>query len=382
MNDLDRHRRAVHRLGSLGTYFRCASRSCKQKDKIWSSFNDFREHFKSLHDQEDALELIDQSRWLLPPALGREARRLAHSSQTCRDCGKQFKRPCDLTKHEKTHSRPWKCCEESCKYFELGWPTERERDRHVSDKHTVALSKYKCLYPPCTYESKRESNCKQHMEKAHGWQYVRSKGRQPPKRSISPDFSQFLSTEHPDFNNPTLDAQLLNDNFSQKADTRKGAHFAYNPRPSAQLPSSKKPNPRPSPPDKPHDHHSHGSASVPTRHESSPSTHMITKKDGVPKIAIKNTIAEDCSQEKQHRRSLLSCLREKPCSRPPGKICGKAIGMGAMSKPFAKGCFPRSSSIIQRSRTSPFDQGRKIIKSDKLPPSLSTHSMSRLSAII
>ena len=34
---------------------------------------------------------------------------------------------------------------------------------------------FKCQYRPCPYESKRESNCKQHMEKAHGWAYVRSK---------------------------------------------------------------------------------------------------------------------------------------------------------------------------------------------------------------
>jgi uncharacterized C2H2 Zn-finger protein len=94
---------------------------------------------------------------------------------TCRDCNKEFKRPCDLTKHEKTHSRPWKCSEKNCKYFELGWPTEKERDRHMNDKHSAAPAQYKCLYPPCTYASKRESNCKQHMEKAHGWEYVRSK---------------------------------------------------------------------------------------------------------------------------------------------------------------------------------------------------------------
>lgn len=93
----------------------------------------------------------------------------------CRDCKKEFKRPCDLTKHEKTHSRPWKCTDDKCKYYELGWPTEKERDRHVNDKHSAAPPQYKCLYPPCTYASKRESNCKQHMEKAHGWEYVRSK---------------------------------------------------------------------------------------------------------------------------------------------------------------------------------------------------------------
>ncbi|KKY27529.1 putative zinc finger transcription factor [Diplodia seriata] len=93
----------------------------------------------------------------------------------CADCKKEFKRPCDLTKHEKTHSRPWKCTEAKCKYHDLGWPTEKERDRHVNDKHTTAPPQYKCLFTPCAYASKRESNCKQHMEKAHGWTYVRSK---------------------------------------------------------------------------------------------------------------------------------------------------------------------------------------------------------------
>ncbi|KAF2270460.1 hypothetical protein CC78DRAFT_133372 [Lojkania enalia] len=103
----------------------------------------------------------------------------------CRDCKKEFKRPCDLTKHEKTHSRPWKCTEEKCKYYELGWPTEKERDRHINDKHSAAPPQYKCLYPPCTYASKRESNCKQHMEKAHGWEYVRSKSNGRKKAPTS-----------------------------------------------------------------------------------------------------------------------------------------------------------------------------------------------------
>nr|POF12715.1 zinc finger protein 143 [Quercus suber] len=90
-------------------------------------------------------------------------------------CDKEFKRPCDLTKHIKTHERPWKCPEEQCKYHDHGWPTEKERDRHVNDKHSTAPSLYHCLFPPCPYTSKRESNCKQHMEKAHGWDYIRSK---------------------------------------------------------------------------------------------------------------------------------------------------------------------------------------------------------------
>ncbi|PGH09676.1 hypothetical protein AJ79_05642 [Helicocarpus griseus UAMH5409] len=96
-------------------------------------------------------------------------------NKKCDHCDKVFKRPCDLTKHEKTHTRPWKCDEVSCKYHEYGWPTEKERDRHVNDKHSKSPELFKCYWPDCSYQSKRQSNCKQHMEKAHGWQYVRSK---------------------------------------------------------------------------------------------------------------------------------------------------------------------------------------------------------------
>lgn len=90
-------------------------------------------------------------------------------------CGKSFQRPCDLTKHEKTHSRPWKCPQVTCEYHTLGWPSENEMSRHFSDKHSAAPRTYQCLYFPCPYKSKRESNCKLHMEKAHGWHYKRSK---------------------------------------------------------------------------------------------------------------------------------------------------------------------------------------------------------------
>uniref|UniRef100_A0A098D0X1 C2H2-type domain-containing protein n=1 Tax=Gibberella zeae (strain ATCC MYA-4620 / CBS 123657 / FGSC 9075 / NRRL 31084 / PH-1) TaxID=229533 RepID=A0A098D0X1_GIBZE len=95
----------------------------------------------------------------------------------CREpgCNKEFKRPCDLTKHEKTHSRPWKCPVSTCKYHTYGWPTEKEMDRHHNDKHSAAPAMYECSFKPCPYKSKRESNCKQHMEKAHGWTYVRTK---------------------------------------------------------------------------------------------------------------------------------------------------------------------------------------------------------------
>jgi uncharacterized C2H2 Zn-finger protein len=111
-------------------------------------------------------------------------------------------------KHEKTHSRPWKCTEPSCKYHEYGWPTEKERDRHMNDKHSTSPNMYKCHFSPCPYESKRESNCKQHMEKAHGWKYVRSKNngkapKKPPAANTPPTpqtpGSNFFNPRTPDY---------------------------------------------------------------------------------------------------------------------------------------------------------------------------------------
>ncbi|KAJ5124413.1 Zinc finger C2H2 [Penicillium bovifimosum] len=108
-------------------------------------------------------------------------------NQKCPNCEKVFKRPCDLTKHEKTHTRPWKCDHTDCAYHTKGWPTEKERDRHMNDKHSAQPILYKCQFHQCPYTSKRASNCKQHMEKSHGWIYVRSKnnGRSGSKRGSS-----------------------------------------------------------------------------------------------------------------------------------------------------------------------------------------------------
>ncbi|KAH7418837.1 hypothetical protein BKA64DRAFT_655356 [Cadophora sp. MPI-SDFR-AT-0126] len=46
--------------------------------------------------------------------------------------------------------------------------------RHFTDRHAETPRMYQCLYHSCTYESKRESNRHQHMEKTHGWDYKRS----------------------------------------------------------------------------------------------------------------------------------------------------------------------------------------------------------------
>ncbi len=102
----------------------------------------------------------------------------------CRSCTKSFRRVCDLNKHEKSHTRPYKCHVPRCLYVDRGWPTSKELERHINDKHAKNPRSFPCLFPPCPYHSKRESNCKQHMEKAHGWEYVRSKPG--GKRVLSP----------------------------------------------------------------------------------------------------------------------------------------------------------------------------------------------------
>jgi len=135
----------------------------------------------------------------------------------CSTCKKEFKRPCDLTKHEKTHSRPFKCTESSCRYYEVGWPTEKERDRHINDKHSSAPKMYHCKFPPCSYSSKRESNCKQHMEKAHNWTYVRSKsnGRNKAAPSVAGSMGFTPSTPLTPLETPPTAGFTPESNFAQ-----------------------------------------------------------------------------------------------------------------------------------------------------------------------
>ncbi|KAJ9422957.1 hypothetical protein FOXG_05745 [Fusarium oxysporum f. sp. lycopersici 4287] len=93
-------------------------------------------------------------------------------------------------------SHSWTCPIPSCLYHDHGWPTEEQRDRHYSDKHSETSIMYECMFKPCPYKSKREKNCKQHMEKAHGWEYIRPQKADKKLPSIS-DMGLDMTNQQP-----------------------------------------------------------------------------------------------------------------------------------------------------------------------------------------
>jgi hypothetical protein len=132
-----------------------------------------------------------------------------------RSCDKIFNRKCDLAKHEKTHSRPFKCPEKTCKYHDQGLPTEKERERHVNDKHSANPHYYQCKY--CPFKTKRDSNCKQHMEKKHGWTYERVKGtskstKTPQQTPQTPSMSTPSASD--DWGNTSVYGSDVGSNFT------------------------------------------------------------------------------------------------------------------------------------------------------------------------
>lgn len=63
-NDLDRHKKSVHKImpkNSTDRSFRCAARNCPKKEKIWPRLDNFRQHCIRIHQEEDCDELVRKS---------------------------------------------------------------------------------------------------------------------------------------------------------------------------------------------------------------------------------------------------------------------------------------------------------------------------------
>lgn len=65
-NDLDRHKKGVHKIGAAKNSYRCASELCKNKGKTWTRLDNFKQHINRMHkdeDQEDLIKRYDRSIW-------------------------------------------------------------------------------------------------------------------------------------------------------------------------------------------------------------------------------------------------------------------------------------------------------------------------------
>ncbi|OAL07168.1 hypothetical protein IQ06DRAFT_8008 [Phaeosphaeriaceae sp. SRC1lsM3a] len=66
-NDLDRHKKSVHRMRLLDKSYQCKARSCKNRGKIWPRRDNFKQHIERMHPEEDVEELIKRSTILPKP---------------------------------------------------------------------------------------------------------------------------------------------------------------------------------------------------------------------------------------------------------------------------------------------------------------------------
>jgi hypothetical protein len=57
-NDLDRHKKSVHRIGALENSYQCASENCRNKEKIWPRLDNFKQHIHRMHKEENEADLI------------------------------------------------------------------------------------------------------------------------------------------------------------------------------------------------------------------------------------------------------------------------------------------------------------------------------------
>jgi hypothetical protein len=58
VNDLDRHKKSVHRIGLFDKSYQCASKNCRTKEKIWPRLDNFKQHIDRTHKDEDLYDLI------------------------------------------------------------------------------------------------------------------------------------------------------------------------------------------------------------------------------------------------------------------------------------------------------------------------------------
>lgn len=57
-NDLTRHKKSKHKINSATKNYKCMSPNCRAKNKIWPRLDNFKQHVKRMHTEDDAEDLI------------------------------------------------------------------------------------------------------------------------------------------------------------------------------------------------------------------------------------------------------------------------------------------------------------------------------------
>ena len=82
-NDLDRHKKSVHNIAlphGRDKSFQCQAANCRKSDKIWPRLDNFKNHCKNCHREEDLEELVRKSE-MKPEDRGSEHNLLAETDQ-------------------------------------------------------------------------------------------------------------------------------------------------------------------------------------------------------------------------------------------------------------------------------------------------------------
>ncbi|KAF2756751.1 hypothetical protein EJ05DRAFT_502244 [Pseudovirgaria hyperparasitica] len=78
INDLNRHKKSVHKIGGTTKSYKCVASHCKNRDKEWPRLDNFKQHVVRMHPDDDLDDIIrrsecrrtgDQSRSLTPQQL-------------------------------------------------------------------------------------------------------------------------------------------------------------------------------------------------------------------------------------------------------------------------------------------------------------------------
>jgi len=91
----------------------------------------------------------------------------------CEYCGQSFSRHCDLNRHRKKHTRPYKCLDPSCAMRQIAFADRKDLTRHQS-KHNGR--RFYCPHTDCGNSLggalggfSRKDNLKRHVTTKHRW---------------------------------------------------------------------------------------------------------------------------------------------------------------------------------------------------------------------